>query len=187
MPRCCRISNTGIQYTPVDCITTLWIPCPLSQSAIVSISSVKQSKLRTGLASFSGLMATQCSLPPMSMPAACGCTTSNAFPSTLGGWAFLFGSLWLMTPPVVWDLLGPVPIRYKSFQRGQTRGVAVTSRHQCKGSEENRSHAEARVSKLQSANGLSLPSYLHSRKRVNWTEVSGARDVPPGRPSLKPG
>jgi hypothetical protein len=77
----------------------------ISQTAIRSISAVKQSKHRTGSGSRSGLIATQCSLPPMSIPAASGCMISSAFQSTFGfsalpatrllGPLFINLSLWL--------------------------------------------------------------------------------------------
>src|SRR6266566_402669 len=102
-PCCGRISNTGIQYTPVDCIATLRTPRSTSQSAICSRSAVKQSKQRTGCSSRSGLMATQCSLPPMSMPAACECTISRAFQSPFSrsvlSWLLLCPFL-LITSPI---------------------------------------------------------------------------------------
>src|SRR6202035_2996848 len=113
-------------------------PCAASQSAICSKSDVKQSKHRTGCSSLSGLIATQCSLPPISMPAASGCITSNAFQSTFGEAACFFPCLAL---PASMDCtsvnsLGPAPMKYKTLQRGHTCGICAARRYQCKGSEE---------------------------------------------------
>src|SRR5207245_3501998 len=97
-------------------------PLPISRR-----SAVKHPSRRTGSGSRSGLMATQCSLPPTSIPAASGCTISSAFQSTFF-WTDLFclpvGFFALMLSPIsIRDAgLGPVPIRKKeTLQRGQIR------------------------------------------------------------------
>src|SRR5271170_3131676 len=66
------MSNTGIQYTPVDSMATLVMPHLPSQSAMRSKSSVKVSKLRTGCASRSAGTATYTFVAPTSRPAALG-------------------------------------------------------------------------------------------------------------------
>jgi hypothetical protein len=58
IPRCDRISHSGIQYTPVDCIATVSIPHCSSQSANAVRSAVKHPKVRTGSAARLGGTAT---------------------------------------------------------------------------------------------------------------------------------
>src|SRR5207245_925650 len=65
------------------CIATHRTPLSTSHLAISRRSAVKHLKRRTGCGSRSGLTATQCSLPPTSIPAASGCTISSAFQFTL--------------------------------------------------------------------------------------------------------
>src|SRR5260370_30353718 len=54
MPRCSRISNSGIQYTPVDSSATVVTPHCSSQSVKRSRSSVKVANTRTGFSSRPG-------------------------------------------------------------------------------------------------------------------------------------
>src|SRR5215831_4247383 len=70
MPLSSRIWHAGIQYTPVDSMTTLLIPQSISHSAIRFKSAVNVSKRRTGSESFSSPTSTQISLAPISMPPA---------------------------------------------------------------------------------------------------------------------
>ena len=77
IPRSERMSYNAIQHTPVDCLATVSMPHPTSQSAISCKSCVKHPKLWTGAGSRSGGTATQCSSLPTSIPAALGCTTCN--------------------------------------------------------------------------------------------------------------
>ena len=77
-PRASRISNNGIQYTPVDSIATVSTPLALSQSANCSRSAVKLGNSRTGSSSRSGGTATKCEALPMSIPAALGWTKVSA-------------------------------------------------------------------------------------------------------------
>ena len=70
MPGCSRISNSGIQYTPVDSRATVVTPHCSSQSVKRSRSSVKVANTRTGLSSRSGGTATNISSAPTSIPAA---------------------------------------------------------------------------------------------------------------------
>jgi hypothetical protein len=51
MPHCSRISNSGIQYTPVDSSATVVTPHCSSQSVKRSRSSVKVANTRTGFSS----------------------------------------------------------------------------------------------------------------------------------------
>src|SRR5437867_4346174 len=48
MPLSSRIWHAGIQYTPVDSMTTVLIPQSISHSAILFKSAVNVSKRRTG-------------------------------------------------------------------------------------------------------------------------------------------
>src|SRR5215475_869613 len=115
-------------------------------------SVAKHPKRLTGSGSRSGLTHTQCSLPPTSIPAASGCTISNAFQSTFF-WTDLFClpvglSAFMLSPISIRDGgLGPVPIRKKeTLQRGQIRRRdRRRTANQCHGSEENRGHAKLRV------------------------------------------
>ena len=70
-----KISNNGIQYTPVDSIATVVTPHWLSQSANFSKSSVNVAKTRTGLPAQSGGTATYISRAPTSTPPALGSKT----------------------------------------------------------------------------------------------------------------
>src|SRR5712691_7482003 len=96
------------KYTPVDCMATLCTPLSISHFAISRRSAVKHPKRRTGSGSRSGLMATQCSLPPTSIPAASGWTTASAFQSTFaradpfcGPVDFIFLMILLFQPALV--------------------------------------------------------------------------------------
>ena len=78
MPRCSRISNSGIQYTPVDSRATVVTPHCSSQSVKRSRSSVKVANTRTGLSSRPGGTATNISRAPTSIPAAFGSNTGRS-------------------------------------------------------------------------------------------------------------
>jgi len=82
--------------------------------------------------------------------------------------------------------LGPVPMMYKTLQRGQMRGLTAADRHQCKGSEENRSHARVRVSNASVLSALACraPSILAN---LSSRMVSGARDCRQDRFPLESG
>src|SRR6266540_2336270 len=71
-PRASRIWKSGIQYTPVDSITTVVIRQAVNQSASRCKSQVNALNFWTGWASRSAGTPTQCSSAPTSMPAACG-------------------------------------------------------------------------------------------------------------------
>ena len=105
----------------------------------------------TGCSSRSGLMATQCSLPPMSIPAASGCTTSSAFQSTFGRG----GPAFLLVLRLSAHLFSSFVVSYLSARNGSdnvqdspTRshvGLSARTRPSMQGIERNRSHADARV------------------------------------------
>ena len=78
MPRCSSISNSGIQYTPVDSITTVVTPHRISQSVKRCRSSVNVAKTRTGFSSRSGGTATNISRAPTSIPAAFGSNSGRS-------------------------------------------------------------------------------------------------------------
>ena len=78
MPRCSRISNSGIQYTPVDSSATVVTPHCSSQSVKRSRSSVKVANTRTGFSSRPAGTATNISRAPTSIPAAFGSNTGRS-------------------------------------------------------------------------------------------------------------
>ena len=119
--------------------------------------------------SLSGLMATQCSLPPISMPAAAGWTTSNAFQSTFGDAVCL---------PFLFAIYTPMDREFARPGSDKIQDSPTRSHVRPKGP---RAAIHARDRKK---TGLSLPSYPHPCRLVTWRVVSGARDRPQGGLSL---
>jgi hypothetical protein len=78
MPRGSRISNRGIQYTPVDSSATVVTPHGSSPSVKRSRSSGKVANTRTGFSSRPGGTATNISRAPTSTPAAFGSHTGRS-------------------------------------------------------------------------------------------------------------
>ena len=69
-PRPSSTPNSGIQYTPVDSMTTVSTPHSVSQSAKRYRSAVKASNSCTGCSARSAGTATKWLVAPTSMPAA---------------------------------------------------------------------------------------------------------------------
>src|SRR5713226_8170559 len=168
-------------------MATLRTPFSTSHRPISRTSAVKHPKRRTGSGSRSGLMATQCSLPPTSIPAASGCTISSAFQSTLfcaDRFCLPVGFFLLTISPIsIRDCgLGPVPIRkIETFQRGQIRSRNGNEPpNQCQGSDENRGHAQMRVWNASDSTALACRIHFNSDKRVKWHRFLTPETFPPG-------
>src|SRR5216684_3450224 len=169
-------------------MATLRTPFSTSHRPISRTSAVKHPKRRTGSGSRSGPMATQCSLPPTSIPAASGCTISSAFQSILfcaDPFCLPVGFLLLTISPIsIRDYgLGPVPIRkIENFPTGSDPQPKNGNEppNQCQGSDENRGHAQMRVWNASDSTALACRIHFNSDKRVKWHRFLMPETFPPG-------
>jgi hypothetical protein len=93
-PSLSKSSYSGIQYTPVDSIATVFTPTVRNHRTIAFRSRVKVSKVRTGSSSFPGPTATWISVAPISIPAASSRITGNCTAFTSFFFRFCFIFIW---------------------------------------------------------------------------------------------
>src|ERR1700733_10982057 len=76
-PCCSSTSYKAIQYTPVDCMATVFTPHDCNHSANCFSAPVQLPNSRTGCGSLPGATATKWLSLPISIPAASACITSS--------------------------------------------------------------------------------------------------------------